>query len=326
LDIIIFSFNAVAPLFFPIILGWFIKWRKHINEENINFLNRICFRYLLAFHIFNITATINFYEEFEPRLIAICSLGIFLVMIAAWAVFSFTIRDREKRCVFIVSSFRSNNIIYALPMAANLFGPEGVKAAATLAPVTIILFNFFCVMTMVYHAQASLGDGTSGAGAYDVAAAIRGTVIDIVRNPLIAGSVLGILFSLSGVALPLFMRNGINAVAATGTPLALILLGSQMDFKQLTGSLAPALGACAVRLVIVPGILVPLMVAAGFRGLELGALMVVFAAPCAVTNLIMARNYRINPPLAAQTVYLSTALSLPTMFIAISLLRSLGLL
>jgi predicted permease len=307
-------------------LGWFIKWRKHINEANINFLNRICFRYLLPFHIFNTTATINFHEEFEPRLILICSLGIFLALIVAWAVFSLTIRDREKRCIFIVSSFRSNNIIYALPMAVNLFGPEGVKVAATLTPVTIILFNFFCVMTMVYHARANSGDGTPGAGAYGAAATVRATVIDILRNPLIAGSVLGILFSLSGITFPRFIQNGIKGVAITGTPMALILLGTQMDFKQLTGNLAPALGACAVRLVIVPGILVPLMAAAGFRRLELGALMVVFAAPCAVTNLIMARNYRINSPLAAQTVYLSTALSLPTMFIATSLLRSLGLL
>jgi predicted permease len=324
LDIIIFSFNVVAPLFFPMALGWFIKWRKHINEENIDFLNRICFRYLLAFHIFNTTASINFREEFEPRLVFICSLGIFLVMIAAWVVFSLTIRDREKRCVFIVSSFRSNNLIYAVPMAANLFGPEGVKAAATLTPVTIIFFNFFCVLTMVYHAQGNSRDGTPEGGG--VKAVIRDTAIDIVKNPLIAGSVLGILFSLSGVQVPPFIRKGISTVAAAGTPMALILLGTQMDFKQLTGNLAPALGACAVRLALVPGILVPIMVAAGFRGLELSALMVVFAAPCAVTNLIMARNYGINPPLAAQTVYLSTVLSLPTMFIAIGLLRSLGLL
>jgi predicted permease len=325
LDIVIFSFNAVAPMFFPIILGWFIKWRKHINEENINFLNRICFRYLLAFHIFNSTVTIDFHEEFNPRLISLCSLSVFLVMAAAWALFSLTIRDREKRCIFIVSAFRSNNIIYALPMAANLFGAEGVKVAAMLVPVTIILFNFFCVMTMVYHAPANSGDGTPDAGGRDVAATLKGTVMDILRNPLIIGSVLGILVSLSGVKLPLFIRNGINGVAATGTPLALVLLGAQMDFKQLTGNIGPALGACALRLVIVPGILVPVMAAAGFRGPELGALMVAFAAPCAVTNLIMARNYRINPPFAAQTVYLSTALSLPTMFIAISLLRGLGL-
>jgi predicted permease len=324
LDIIIFSFNAVAPMFFPIALGWFIKWRKHINEENINFLNRICFRYLLAFHIFNSTVTINFHAEFNPRLIFICSLCVFLVMVTAWTVFSFLVRDREKRCIFIVSSFRSNNIIYALPMAANLFGEEGVKVAAMLVPVTIILFNFFCVMTMVYHAPADSGDRISAAG-QGLAATLKGTVMDILRNPLIAGSVLGILFSLLDIKLPPFVRNGVNGVAASGTPLALILLGAQMDFKQLTGNVGPALGACVLRLILVPGVLIPLMALAGFRGPELGALMVAFAAPCAVTNLIMARNYHINPQFAAQTVYLSTALSLPTMFITISLLRSLGL-
>ncbi|MDR2134938.1 MAG: hypothetical protein LBP27_07525, partial [Treponema sp.] len=75
----------------------------------------------------------------------------------------------------------------------------------------------------------------------------------------------------------------------------------------------------------VPAILVPLLVFAGFRGPELGALMVVFSAPCAVNNLIMARNYRINPAFAAQTVYLSTVFSLFTMFGLISLLRWTGL-
>jgi predicted permease len=114
-------------------------------------------------------------------------------------------------------------------------------------------------------------------------------------------------------------------VASIATPLALLLLGAQIDFRQLAGSLGPAFGACLLRLVIVPAALVPFFVLTGFRGPELGAIMVVFSAPCAVNNLIMARNYRISPAFAAQTVYLSTTLSLLTMFCYISLLRGLGL-
>jgi predicted permease len=52
--------------------------------------------------------------------------------------------------------------------------------------------------------------------------------------------------------------------------------------------------------------------------------MVAFAAPCAVTNMVMARNYNIAPAFAAHTVYLSTALSMFTMFLTISLLRALA--
>jgi predicted permease len=221
----------------------------------------------------------------------------------------------------IVSSFRSNNLIYALPLAANLFGAEGVTVASMMIPVVIILFNFFCVVVMVSYAPAEAGE----AGKPALSESLKRTVIDILKNPLIVGSVAGIVFSLLGITLPGFLQNGLNGVAAAATPIALMLLGAQIDFKALAGNLGPALGACALRLLIVPGLLVPLMVFLGFRGPELGALMVAFAAPCAVNNLIMARNYRIDPPFAAQTVYLSTVLSLPTMFIAISLLRALGL-
>jgi predicted permease len=321
MDIIIFSFNAVTPLLFPIALGWFIRLRRHISGENIDFLNRLCFQYLLPFHIFNSIRVIDFRVEFNPRLIFIVFLCIFLVLLLSWIIFALTIRDQQRRCIMILSSFRSNNLIYALPLAANLFGAEGVTVASMMIPVVIILFNFFSVIVMVTYAPAEAGES----GKPELPESLKRTVVDILRNPLIIGSVAGIVFALSGIGLPGFLRNGLNGVAAAATPIALMLLGAQIDLKRFAGNPGPALGACALRLVLVPGVLVPLMVFLGFRGPELGALMVVFAAPCAVNNLIMARNYRIDPPFAAQTVYLSTVLSLPTMFIAISLLRALGL-
>ena len=297
-------------------VGWFIAWKGHINEENISFLNLLCFRYLLAFHIFNSVLSIDFYAEFNPKLIIAGVGGIFTVMLISWFVFSLTVRDRARRCIFIVSSFRSNNMIFALPLATNLFGAAGIKAATMLVPVTIIFFNFFAVVAMVYHSRSS----ESG-----MAAALKRTVVDIIRNPLIIGSVLGLLFSLLRIRLPGFLGRGVASVASAATPVSLMLLGAQIDIKKLAGNIKPVLGACLLRLVITPAFLVPLMILAGFRGPELGALLVAFAAPGAVATLIMARNYDIDPVFAAQTVYLSTVLSMLTIFIAISTLRALEL-
>jgi predicted permease len=316
LSVFLFSFNAIVPLLFAIIVGWFISWKGQINEANISFLNQLCFRYLLAFHIFNSARSINFYAEFNHKLVIAGAASIFLVMLLAWLVFSLTVRDTARRCIFIVCSFRSNNLIFALPLATNLFGAAGIKAATMLAPVSIILFNFLSVVVMVYHARPH------GSG---MAAALKRSAIDIAKNPLIIGSVLGILFALLHIKLPGFLKGGVAMVASAATPVSLILLGAQIDVKKLAGTIKPALAACLLRLVIVPAILVPLMILAGFRGPELGALMVVFAAPCAVATLIMARNYGIDPLFAAQTVYLSTILSIITIFIAVSALRGLGL-
>jgi predicted permease len=57
----------------------------------------------------------------------------------------------------------------------------------------------------------------------------------------------------------------------------------------------------------------------------LGALMIAFASPCAVTNFVMARNYNIASSFAAQTVYLSTLLSMGSLFVIITMSRALGL-
>jgi predicted permease len=315
MNVFAFSFNAIAPLLFAAMLGWFMRLRGHIKESDVNFLNRLCFKYLLSFHIFNSTLSIDFFAEFNLKLLIFGSVSIFLTMVLAWIFFALTIKDRERRCIFIVSSFRSNNIIYALPLATNLFGESGTKVAAMLVPITIIFFNFFTVVVMVYHSQTENGS---------MKAALKKTAVDIVRNPLIIGSILGIVLSLLRINLPAFLRSGINTIAITGTPISLVLLGAQIDFKALGDNIKAALGACVLRLIIVPGILVPVMILAGFRGPELGALMVAFAAPCAVTNLVMARNYNIAPAFAAQTVYLSTVLSMFTMFFTISLLRALA--
>ncbi|MDR2798780.1 MAG: AEC family transporter [Treponema sp.] len=320
MEVLGFSFNAIAPLLFAVALGWLIAWRKDIKEPDIGVLNKLCFRYLLSLHIFNSTLSIDYYAEFNLKLLIFTTLSIFLIAFLAWLIFTATIKEPSRRCIFIVSAFRSNNIIYALPLAVNLFGESGVKAAAMLVPVTIILFNFFTVITMVYHAHLYSSEETS-----PLDGALKQTALDIGKNPLIIGSVLGIILSVCRIDLPVFLTNGIRSVALTGTPISLVLLGAQIDLKKLAHNIGPVLGACMMRLVIIPGILLPIIIGMGFRGQELGALMVVFGAPCAVTNLVMARNYQMDPAFAAQTVYLSTVLSMLTMFGIVVALRALGL-
>lgn len=322
MEVLGFSFNAIAPLLCTVALGWLMAWRKDITEADIGVLNKLCFRYLLSLHIFNSTLSIDYYAEFNLKLLIFTTLSIFMIAFLAWLIFTLTIKEPSRRCIFIVSAFRSNNIIYALPLAVNLFGESGVKAAAMLVPVTIILFNFFTVIAMTYHARLIHSPGEAS----PLEGALKRTALDIGKNPLIIGSVLGILLSVCRIGLPGFLAQGIRSVALTGTPISLVLLGAQIDLKKLAHNIGPALGVCMVRLVIIPGILLPIIIGMGFRGQELGALMVVFGAPCAVSNLVMARNYQMDPAFAAQTVYLSTVLSMLTMFGIISALRAAGLL
>jgi predicted permease len=323
-------------MFVAVALGAFIAKRRLMGEREIMFLNTLCFRYFLALHIFNSVLQVDFHTEFKPRLV-----GTFIVIVTAlygvsWLVFSLAVKDYGRRCICIVTAYRSNNLIYALPLAANLFGPEGVKPAAMLVPVTIIFFNFFTVIAMVSHrhkieADAALREKMAGkpeggiTGKAAMRTALKKCAFEVITNPLIIGSSLGIVFSLLCLPLPAFIKSGINSIAQAATPVSLILLGAQINLKTLAGNMRAVIGAAALRLIVVPGLLVPLVVMLGFRGPELGALAVAFAAPPAVANLIMARNYHIAPEFAAQTVYLATILSMITIFALVAALRGLGL-
>jgi predicted permease len=308
-------------------LGAFIAWRGVIKEKEIAFLNTLCFRYLLAIHIFSSVLSIDFFAEFHLKAVSVFIISVSAILIISWIVFSFIIKDINKRAIFITCSYRSNNLVYALPLAANLFGDEGVKSAAMLVPVTIIFYNFYSVIVMIYHAEKKIifENKNDSENKLSLISALKRCGIEIIKNPLIIGSVAGIALSLGRIPLPAFFKSGTSSIGSAAAPVALMLLGAQIDFKALRGTIKEVIAVCLLRLVIVPAVLVPLAVFIGFRGPELGALAIAYGAPVAVANMIMARNYSLAPAFAAQTVYLSTVISLFTIFWMISALRALQL-
>ena len=318
MNVLIFSFNAIAPMLFTCALGYLASRLQKISQETIGFINKLCFTWLLSFHVFNSTMTVDFSAEFKLSLVIFFLAGIGGIVIASFVIFTIAVKDRARRANYIVAAYRSSNIVFSLPMATGLFGAAGIKPAAMLIPVTIITFNFLTVAIMVYFSRAPGSEKS-------IAREIKKTLLDIVKNPLIIGSMTGILLSVFSIQLPAFLRQSAAMIGSAGTPLSFLLLGMQIDFAKFRRDFAPTFTASMVRLVAVPGILVPLMVLYGFRGPELGALMVVFAAPCAVTNQVMSRIYNLDPEFTGQTITMSTVLSMATMFVWVTILRSLGL-
>jgi predicted permease len=317
-EILLYSFNAVSPLFFVIGLGWAAARRGLIQERESGFLNALCFRYLFPLYIISSVIDVDFYVVFNPKMFLAFLGGISFMLALSCVVFSFVIKERERRCIYIVNSYRSNNLIYALPLASHLFGGEGRAAAAMLAPFTIILFNFFSVSVMVHYAQKD--GGMTGAA---LRSGIAQTGRELLRNPLLTGSLIGIAIALLKVEPPFFIRRGLELAGSAASPVSFLLLGSQIDFSRLREDGRDSLISSAVRLVLCPLLLTPPLIWLGFRGPDLSALSIAFAAPCAISTCIMSRNYNIAPRFAAKSVCLSTILSVFTIFCFISIMRLL---
>jgi len=95
-------------------------------------------------------------------------------------------------------------------------------------------------------------------------------------------------------------------------PLALLGIGGSLS-GQLKGAFASVpLQATVLKLLVLPGLIMALAVAAGFRGAELGVLVLMFSSPTAAASFAMAKAMGRDAILTAQVIALSTLGSLFT--------------
>jgi predicted permease len=147
---------------------------------------------------------------------------------------------------------------------------------------------------------------------------------DIIHNPLIIGSVCGILAGIIRLELPRTINIPVTQLAATAAPLALFVLGGEFKFHNLSHNWVKVVAVTFVRLLIIPLIALSICIMAGFCGVELAVLLCIFATPAAMAGYIMAKNMGNDGELSGQIVVLTTACSCVTIFFFIYFLRAWG--
>ncbi|MBQ9629058.1 MAG: AEC family transporter, partial [Synergistaceae bacterium] len=113
--------------------------------------------------------------------------------------------------------------------------------------------------------------------------------------------------------------------ANSTTTVSFLSLGVGLDMAGNVSDRKLLLWGVILRMIIVPGVFMPLAVLCGFRGQSLCAMMVIFAAPSAVASYPMAVAMGADGQLAGQLVCTTTILSVLTIFLWTFAFKSLGL-
>ncbi|MEG0513526.1 MAG: AEC family transporter, partial [Clostridia bacterium] len=301
-----------CPLFLMMALGYFLRLIKLFNEAFLRQLNKLCFSVFLPAILFINVYDSDFSSSFQPRLVVFaiaCVLAMFAVLMLLVPRFE---KSNLRRGVMVQGIFRSNYILFGLPMAASLFGASKTGTTAVLIAFVIPLFNLLSVIALeIFHV-----------GKVNVKRILMG----VVTNPLILGAMAAFVFLLTGLRLPRVVEQTVRDISKIATPLALIILGGSFTFSRLKLNLKHIVAAVSGRLILIPLCFVSLSVALGFRGVALGALLAMFASPTAVSSFTMAQQLHADDELAGQIVVVGSLCSVVTIFLWVSLLSSLGLL
>jgi predicted permease len=313
MDNFFFSLNVVAPLFFLMATGYVARQTNFISDVFLKETNKFIFKFSLPLMLFQNVQT-NFHGNLSNhKLIYAALAGIAVTILFACCTIPLFIKKRGQRGSMIQAVYRSNFIIYGIPIATGMYGKEALVPITMLMTIVIPVYNIAAIIILSFFSETRNGKFTC-----------KEITVDVLRNPLIIGCLSGILSGYLHIHIPVFIQMPLNDLAFIATPLALFVMGGEFQFRGLTNNRWKVLFTTLARLVLVPAILACAFVQMGFRNVELSALLALFATPAAVAGFIMSENMGCDGELSAQIVVTTTLLSSVSIFCFIYIFRTMG--
>ncbi len=312
LESLIVATNAVVPFLFYLLFGYGARRANIVDDAFLKKLTSVVFKLFFPFTMFN-----NIYKAetgMAPslKLIALCVLGILGFQVLLIVLVPRFIDRNDRRGVFIQSAFRSNLVLFGIPLTQTLFGNDRAAVAAMLISVMVPLYN----MTAIVILEMYSGEGRT---------TISQLIGKILRNPLVLGCITGIVFLMLRIGLPSCIASPVNALAGVTTPLALFALGGTLRFGEIAKNRVILSAGLFLKLIALPIFFLTLAYAIGLRSVELFLVLAVFGTPIASSAYPMAASMGGDGELAGQFVFLSTVLCVPTLFVFIFLMQQFGL-
>jgi predicted permease len=296
--------QSVTPLFAVIFLGFFAGRAGFLGEAGIRGLGAFVFNFAIPPHVFRLMAETKLDQITEWGFLGGYFLAQAIVFIAGAGIgrLVFGMRIAEMTIQAFGSAF-SNGVMLALPLLLWLYGDAGGVPALLIITLDVIVFSSVTVLLELSRR------GGGRVGSQVVGHAARSVLV----NPIIMATMLGILYSLSGLALPGVVEQTLWFIGGAAAPSALFALGASLSLRRIAGSLGPAVTMVAAKLFLHPFLafvafaylleLDPLWINAG----------VIFAAcPVGLNVYVFAQHYEVAIETASSAILISTSLAMVT--------------
>ncbi len=312
MDSLIYSLNATLPVFLTIFIGYILKRINLLNDSFVAVANKFNFKVTLPVMLFADLAVTNIRENFDLKYVGFCA-AVTLVMISViWWLSRVFIKDKSIVGAFVQASYRSSAAVLGVSFIQNIYGTSG------MAPIMIIgcvpLFNIFAVLILTIEGE------NNGSGK----AAVKKSLVNIAKNPIIISIALGVAASLVNVRFTPILSKTLANFSVMASPLALVTIGAGFEGKKAIKKIKPTLAASLIKTVILPALFIPVAIFCGFRDQALVALVIMLGSPTTPSSYIMAKGMNNDGVLTSSVVVLTTLLSALTLTFWIFVVRSGG--
>ena len=303
--------DVIIPVFLIIGCGYCTVWTKLFSLDTIYGLMRFTQNFAIPVLLFDAIAKVDLVTVFDLDLFFSfylgATVGFLLGFFGSYYLFS---RPLEDSVVIGFCCLFSNTVMLGLPITERAYGEDALRHNFAIVSIhaPFCYFLGITVMELVRSSEKNL----------------KGNILVILKamfsNALVVGIMLGFLVNISEIQLANSIQSSIDMITAVALPAALFGMGGVIYQYRPQGDIGPIIMVCAVSLIIHPTVV-------WFSGLnfdlsktQLRSAVITAAMAPGINTYVFASMYGSAKRVASTGVLVSTALSIGSIWVWLSLL------
>ncbi|MFC4428784.1 AEC family transporter [Citricoccus alkalitolerans] len=330
-------FSGFTVVWVIILVGYITGRSKVLGDHGQPVLSRLAFFVASPALLFDTLSAADVQSVLGPQLLvagisALAAAGLYLLL----ARFILPKRDGSETVIGALSASMVNSANLGIPIAAYVLGDAALAAPVLIFQLAIYTPIYVASLDSTTVTEARRRAAVQGPSAHDAGrspgpkrppnrwVAFWRQVGHIAVNPMIIGSVLGLVFSATGWSLPEPIAESISLIAGASIPAMLLAFGMSLvgskPLEKATGRRPDVALASTIKLLIHP--LLAWIVAGplfGMEGNELLIAVVLGSLPTAQNVFVSASRYETGMVASKDTILITTIVAIPAM-IAVALI------
>ncbi len=300
---------VLAPVFLLIALGAGLAAIHFLGRNFIGELNKLAFWVALPALIFRAAAHAGHPPPITLWLIGVITAATLAVLAGSALLSRLTGLPAESRPTFVATAFFGNLAYIGIPILAHSLGHVALGDAPELLATAVLVMTAMTVINNALAATTFQGRDLKP-GPF---------VRRVLLNPLVIAGTLGLLYGLTGAAIPPALDEVLRSLGGLAVPLSLLCIGGALEMTPLTRRFGAIAFATTLKVAALPAVGWLLC-----RLLDLGpadtrVALVFCACPTAVVAYTMATQMRGDAPFAAGTIAVTTAASVVSLAVVLAI-------
>jgi malonate transporter and related proteins len=300
------TLTTVLPIFALIFAGWLVRRLGVLGPHATTELNRFVVYLALPALLFDVIAHAQWSDVWQPGFIAAFAIGVALVFALTIAVRLRRPRHLADAAIDGLNAGYGNTGFVGFPLALVALGREA------LAPTLIATIITVCILFAVAIVLIETGLQTEKRRRH-LFIKVGGSLL---RNPLLVAPVLGAIFPLAGLAVPVPAESFLKLLGGAASPCALVALGLFLAAKRETTEqdIGSAALLVSFKLVLQPAVTWIMATAVfGLSPLLTHVAVLLAALPTGTGPFMLAEFYQREADITSNVILVSTAASVLTL-------------